>query len=169
MTEATQRPESEATKAASLREFRVSSAIWEDLAFALEVGDSEVLTAVVKRHGVTVDAFNTGDVPPDDRDPQFRDMPEILVVSMSFGPDATEMLLALPALLSKIDGIEIAIRIAASGKAYSDRSAISVELSNGSELVLFGGWDASPDEANTYILGHRYDLPMGRPISSATH
>jgi len=100
--------------------------------------------------------------------------PPLRVVSVTFtgSPEAPDLLLALPLKdFTHDQGVELALRLIASGRSYPDHSAVSVMLGDGRELTLYGGWDRSDVDTDkpTYILGWNTDLPMGRPINHTIH
>lgn len=155
------------------RVFRVPSALAEDLAFSIETMDADVLKATILKHRVVLDTFRSDEVDHGDEVISEK-LPVLRVVTVSAN-GMSELMVVVPAsMFDRNEGVELALRVLSSGRAYTDRSAISVVAGDDRELLLFGGWDKSPSEVaeaeRSYVLGFHVDHPTHpAPISKALH
>ena len=153
------------------RVFRIPRHIAEDVAFAIEANDSDVILAVAKKHQIVIDTFLSADVPTNDAAVNFEGLPPFRLVSVSImsSPETPELLISVPAELSQSRAVELAMRIVATGRAYPNYSALGVELEDGRDMTLIGHFDRSASQDDCYIFGWNSALPVARLVSRALH
>ena len=153
------------------RVFRIPRHIAEDVAFAIEANDSDVILAVAKRHQIIIDTFLSADVPTNDVDVSFDGLPPFRLVSVSImsSPETPELLISVPAEFSQSRAVELAMRIVASGRPYPNYSALGVELEDGRDMTLIGAWDKAEPGSNCFIFGWDVRAPLVPLRSTALH
>ena len=169
----TTQPQDDVTSIATSDErvFRIPSHVAEDVAFAIEANDSDVILAVAKKHQIVIDTFLSADVPTNDAAVSFDGLPPFRLVSVSImsSPETPELLISVPAEFSQSRAVELAMRIVATGRAYPNYSALGVELEDGRDMTLIGHFDRSASQDDCYIFGWNSALPVARLVSRALH